>query len=95
MKPYKCLICDYSCTTKGNMKNHIDAVHEGKKPYKCTICDYICSQQNKLTHHMNALHEGKKPHTLYNAILRIAKNFLETRENIKILTHPFYHINLG
>ena len=33
--------------------------------------------------------------TLYNTILRIAKNFLETRENIKILTHPFYHINLG
>ena len=33
--------------------------------------------------------------TLYNAILRIARNFLETRENIKILTHPFSHINLG
>ena len=32
--------------------------------------------------------------TLYNAILRIARNFLETRENIKISTHPFYHINL-
>ena len=34
-------------------------------------------------------------YTLYNAILRIARNFLETRENIKISTHPFYHINLG
>ena len=33
-------------------------------------------------------------HTLYNAILRIARNFLETRENIKISAHPFYHINL-
>ena len=33
--------------------------------------------------------------TLYNPILRIARNFLETRENIKIATHPFYHINLG
>ena len=32
--------------------------------------------------------------TLYNAILRIARNFLETRENIKISTHPIYHINL-
>ena len=32
--------------------------------------------------------------TLYNVILRIAWNFLETRENIKISTHPFYHINL-
>ena len=33
--------------------------------------------------------------TLYNAILHIVRNFLKTRENIKILTHPFYHINLG
>ena len=33
-------------------------------------------------------------YTLYNVILRIAKNFLETRENIKISTHLFYHINL-
>jgi hypothetical protein len=32
--------------------------------------------------------------TLYNVILRIARNFLETRENIKISTHSFYHINL-
>ena len=34
-------------------------------------------------------------YTLYNAILRTARNFLETRENVKILTHPFYHINLS
>ena len=32
--------------------------------------------------------------TLYNTILRIVRNFLETSENIKILTHSFYHINL-
>ena len=32
--------------------------------------------------------------TLYNVILGIARNFLETRENVKISTHPFYHTNL-
>ena len=31
-------------------------------------------------------------HTLYKVILRIARNLLETRENIKIESHPFYHI---
>ena len=30
--------------------------------------------------------------TLYNAILRIARNLLETSENIKIESHSFYHI---
>ena len=32
--------------------------------------------------------------TLYNIILSRARNFLETRENGKISTHPVYHINL-
>ena len=32
--------------------------------------------------------------TLYNEILRIARNFLETRENVKISTHPVYRMNL-
>ena len=31
-------------------------------------------------------------HTLYNAILRIARNLQETRENIKIESHSLYHI---
>ena len=30
--------------------------------------------------------------TLYNDILRIARNLVETRENIKIESHPFHHI---
>ena len=30
--------------------------------------------------------------TLYNVILRIARNLLVTKENIKIESHPFYHI---
>ena len=33
-------------------------------------------------------------HTVHNLILCMARNFLETRENIKIFTHPFYRINL-
>ena len=57
---------------------------------------------------MKRIHELKTPHlykwknlvlgmnkdTMYNAILGIARNFLETGENIKILTNSFYHINL-
>ena len=34
----------------------------------------------------------KNQHTLYNDILRIARNLVETRENIKIESHPFHHI---
>ena len=31
-------------------------------------------------------------HTLYNVIVRIARNLLETRKNIKFESHSFYHI---
>ena len=33
--------------------------------------------------------------TLYNELLRIARNLLETRENIKIESRSFYHIICG
>ena len=53
------------------------------------------TQWNPVTHCCSPMALCTAWCTLYNAILRIARNFLETRENIKILTHPLYHINLG
>ena len=31
-KPFKCEICDYSCSLKRTLKKHVAAVHEGEKP---------------------------------------------------------------
>ena len=28
-KPYKCAICDYKCSEKGNLTKHIKSVHDG------------------------------------------------------------------
>ena len=41
-KPFKCDICDYSCSRKGNLNRHV-SMHEGNKPFKCDICGYSCS----------------------------------------------------
>ena len=38
--------------------------------------------------------QPKLCNTLYNVILRIARNLLKTSENIKIVNHSFYHTNL-
>jgi hypothetical protein len=46
------------------------------------------SIQSKPTQ-QNALYCWMK--AFYNVILRIARNLLETKENIKIESHPFYH----
>ena len=37
------------------------------------------------------INKTMKTHTLYNDILCIARNFLQTIKNIKIESHPLYH----
>ena len=57
------------------------------------------NELREFDHSNNTLDQGNllrgidnKTFTLYNDILLIARNLLETRKNIKILTHPFYPI---
>ena len=59
-KPFKCNICDYSCSTKSDLNRHVASVHEGKKPFKCDICDYSSSRKGDLIKHVASTHEGKK-----------------------------------
>ena len=33
MTIYKCSICDYNCSQKGDLTKHIASVHEGKKTF--------------------------------------------------------------
>ena len=63
-------------------------------PYNFSWCVKLLFKINRLTNCAVALVLTNKKVTLYNAILRIARNFLETRRIIKISTHPFYHVNL-
>ena len=46
-KSHTCSICNYTTSYKGNLKQHIESVHEGKKPHKCSICEYRCSEKRK------------------------------------------------
>ena len=59
-KPFKCDLCDYSCSQKDTMKRHVVLVHEEKKPFKCDICDYRCSLKGTMKTHVVLVHEEKK-----------------------------------
>ena len=37
--PFKCDICDNSCSQKSQLNLHIASVHEKSKPFKCKSCD--------------------------------------------------------
>ena len=40
-------ICDYGCSEKGTMNNHVARVHEKKNPFQCEICDYSVVSKRK------------------------------------------------
>ena len=53
-----CNICGKSFKQKGNLRLHINGVHEGKRNFPCSICNYRGFQNNNLEKHMKAVHEG-------------------------------------
>ena len=62
LKPHNCEMCDYSTTTKQNLKVHVESVHERIKPHKCLSCDYSTAIKKNLVRHIESIHKGKKLH---------------------------------
>ena len=62
-KRFKCKYCneDFSSQFYSHvkLKQHVDAVHKGKKVHNCSICDKIFSQKVSLQEHTDSVHEKK------------------------------------
>ena len=54
-KSFPCIHCDYKATQKGNLKKHIEAVHDDIK-FKCKICGVKMSQKGYLKRHIKSKH---------------------------------------
>lgn len=54
-KPYKCGVCDYSCTTSSTLGVHLK-IHTGERPHKCEVCGYTCSTKSVMVRHERVLH---------------------------------------
>ena len=60
IKPeFKCPHCGKIISTKGNLKIHINGVHEGIK-FGCNECDYKAAQKPVLMNHIKAKHEKQR-----------------------------------
>ena len=62
---FECSVCNYKCSQKGQLNQHIASVHEGKKPeklFKCSNCDYRGRTKWDIQRHSARIHQRKKPH---------------------------------
>ncbi|XP_047739826.1 zinc finger protein 808-like isoform X2 [Hyalella azteca] len=62
LKCHKCSVCTYATSIKGNLTQHVAAVHKNVRPHKCNICSYSSSQKSHLTQHVAAVHKKLRPH---------------------------------
>ena len=56
IKEFKCKVCDFTCSQKGHLKQHVALVHEGVKPYKCLHCAKFCTTKGNLRQHISRVH---------------------------------------
>jgi len=59
---FKCSVeeCDYKCSFRGNLQNHMTAVHTKIKNFECQKCDYKFSFNNDLQRHIRTVHNNMR-----------------------------------
>ena len=51
-KQFSCVVCEKSCTEKGNLKTHM-LIHSGVKNFSCNQCNKSFTQSGALKIHQN------------------------------------------
>ena len=62
---FQCLVCYKTFRKKGNLKKHVEVVHEGKKPFQCSICHLEFGYKHLLKKH-EVVHEPKESTDFFN-----------------------------
>ena len=59
LKDCKCSFCDYTCGGKGDLKKHMEALHELRE-WKCQKCAAFFMRKSLLNKHMVEKHISKQ-----------------------------------
>ena len=59
-KDFKCKSCDKSFSFAGNLKQHFERVHEGKRNHKCNRCGKTFFSRSSTKKHIDTVHDGKR-----------------------------------
>lgn len=57
---FNCEICGSEFTTKGNLKNHKNNVHEKPDAFQCILCNKTFPNKNYFVEHDEIFHKNKK-----------------------------------
>ena len=87
-KKFLCKICSKNFSTKGNLKNHINTIHNNYYPFKCPYsnCSHSYSNKSRLEVHIRT-HTGIKPFQC-----NLCNKFFNEKGNLK--THINFHKNI-
>ena len=54
---HSCEFCEYEATTKSNLHQHVQSIHNGVK-HSCEFCEYKASSKGNLHKHIKSIHNG-------------------------------------
>ena len=50
-----CQVCGASFVSKGNLKQHMEAIHEKKRDFACNVCDAKFYFKHKMEEHVKGM----------------------------------------
>ena len=80
---HPCKFCTFTFKTWGNLKRHIESIHEGIT-YPCKFCIYKAKTMDNLKVHIQSIHEG----ITYQC--KLCKSKVSSKANLKRHTKRFH-----
>jgi len=76
---FVCEECGRQFSLVGNLKVHVQTVHNGDRPFSCDLCERRFSRKQNLETHRRVIHENVRPYVCELCDLRFGEKIALTR----------------